>query len=181
LAEVYCIINKTIKLADRTQKINLNEPLAYDNANAHAMRVTVFNDDGGPESLSGVGVVGSFLKSDGNTVTPINGTVNGNVAEVILPASCYVTPGRYKFTMNLSVNGTTRTALWVEGHVERNVGGTIIDPGTPVGNISTAIANANAAATAANEAATEASALVEELQDFEIATLEESKSYLGIT
>lgn len=153
MADVYCIINKTIKLADRTQKINLNEPLAYDNANAHAMRVTVFNDDGGPESLSGVGVVGSFMKADGNTVTPINGTVNGNVAEVILPASCYVTPGRYKFTMNLSVNGTTRTALWVEGHVERNVGGTIIDPGTPVGNISTAIANANAAASRAEEAA----------------------------
>lgn len=85
MAEVYCIVNKTIKLADRTQKINLNEPLAYDNANAHAMRVTVFNDDGGPESLSGVGVVGSFMKADGNTVTPINGTVNGNVAEVILP------------------------------------------------------------------------------------------------
>ena len=72
MADVYCIINKTIKLADRTQKINLNEPLAYDNANAHAMRVTVFNDDGEPEDLSLVGVVGSFMKADGNTVTPIN-------------------------------------------------------------------------------------------------------------
>ena len=180
MAEVYCIVNQAIKLADRTHKVYLNEPLAYDNALAHSMQVTVYNDDG-EEDLSGVGVVGSFMKADGNTVSPINGTVSGNVAQVLLPASCYVTPGRFKFTMNLSKNGTTRTALWVEGRVERNVGGTIIDPGTPVGNISTAIANANAAATAANEAATEASALVEELQDFEIATLEESKSYLGIT
>ena len=232
MADVYCIINKTIKLADRTQKINLNEPLAYDNANAHAMRVTVFNDDGGPESLSGVGVVGSFMKSDGNTVTPINGTVNGNVAEVILPASCYVTPGRYKFTMNLSKqtpeptdgidafstskayaegdkvvydnkvyvfttshsagawNGNqaeqsilsfTRTVLWVEGHVERNVGGTIIDPGTPVGNISTAIANANAATESATQAANRANQAASAIEGLEVATLEEAKTYLGIT
>ena len=177
MANVYCIVNQAIKLADRTHKVNMNEPLAYDNALAHSMQVTVYNDDG-EEDLSGVGVVGSFMKADGNTVSPINGTVSGNVARVVLPASCYVTPGRFKFTMNLSKDGTTRTALWVEGHVERNVGGTIIDPGTPVGNISTAIANANAAATAASEAATAAEALVEQLEDFEIATVQEAQQYL---
>lgn len=218
MADVYCIVNKTMQLSDRTQKTNINEPLAYDNALAHAMRVTVVNDDG-PEDLSGVGVVGNFKKSNGETVTPINGTVSGNVAEVILPASCYVTPGRFEFTLNLSKSGAestdgiaefstskayqegdkvvydgkvyvftqshsagawngndaqqsilnyTRTALWVQGHVEKNVNGTIIDPGTPVGNISTAIANANAAATAASEAAETAEALIEDLQDFEV-------------
>ena len=167
MADVYCIVNKTMQLSDRTQKTNINEPLAYDNALAHAMRVTVVNDDG-PEDLSGVGVVGNFKKSNGETVTPINGTVSGNVAEVILPASCYVTPGRFEFTLNLSKDGATRTVLWVQGHVEKNVNGTIIDPGTPVGNISTAIANANAAATAASEAAETAEALIENLQDFEV-------------
>ena len=161
MAEVYCIVNRTGKLSDRTQKININEPLAYDNALAHAMRFTAVNDDGEAESLSGIGVVGSFMKADGNTVTPINGTVSNNVAEVILPASCYVTPGRFKFTMNLSKSGSTRTVLWVEGHVEKNVGGTIIDPGTPVGNISTVIAEASAAAEAAEEAAENASAFTD--------------------
>ena len=180
MAEVYCIINQTIKLADRTHKVYMNEPLAYDNALAHAMQVTVFNDEG-EEDLSGVGVVGSFMKANGDTVSPITGTVSGNTAQVILPASCYVTPGRFKFTMNLSKDGATRTVLWAEGHVERNVGGTIIDPGTPVGNISTVIAEANAAATAANEAAEAAEALVEQLEDFEIATLSEAMEYLGIT
>lgn len=180
MADVYCVVNQSIKLKDITRKINIHEPLAYDNALAHAMQVTVFDDDGQPESLAGVGVVGSFMKADGNTVTPINGTVSGNVAQVILPASCYVTPGRFKFTMNLSGSGTTRTVLWVEGHVERNIGGTIIDPGTPVGNISTAIDNANAAASAASQAAADASALVEELQDFEIATVAETKTYFGL-
>lgn len=166
MADVYCVINRTVKLADRTQKISLNEPLAYDNALAHAIRVTAVQEDGTPEDLTGVGVVGSFMKADGNTVTPINGTVSGNVAEIILPASCYVTPGRFKCTMNLSKSGATRTVLWVEGHVERNVGGTIIDPGTPVGNISTAISNANAAASAATSAATAASAAAQTANGF---------------
>lgn len=177
MAEVYCIVNKTMQLSDRTPKIHINEPLAYDNALAHAMRVTVFNEDG-PEDLSGVGVVGSFMKSDGNTVTPINGTVSGNIAEVILPASCYVTPGRFKFTMNLSKDGSTRTVLWAEGHVEKNVDGTIIDPGTPVGNISTVIGEADAAATRATEASVIAEALIAQLQNFEIADETEVLPYV---
>lgn len=179
MADVYCIVNRTIQLSERTPKTQLQEPLAYDNAMAHAMRVTVVNEEG-PEDLSGVGVVGSLMKADGNTVTPINGTTDGNVAEVILPASCYVTPGRFKFTMNLSKDGSTRTVLWVEGHVEKNIGGTIIDPGTPVGNISTAIANANAAAEAASDAAERADAIAGQLEDFSIATVSEAKTYLEI-
>lgn len=161
--EVYCIVNRSIKLSEPTKKIVLQEPLAYDNANAHAMQVTVFNDDGTEADLVGVGVTASFMKADNDTVTPINGEIveneNGvlNIARVLLPPSCYVTPGRYKFTMNLSKSGGyNRTALWVEGKVERNVSGDIIDPGTPVGNISQAIGNANAAAASANNAATAA-------------------------
>lgn len=160
MAEVYCIVNKTIMLSTPTQKTQQQQPLAYDNALAHAMRVTVVNEDG-PESLSGISVVASFMKADGNTVTPINGTVGGdnlNVAEVILPASCYVTPGRFKLTMNLVKNGAARTVLWVEGHVEKNIGGTIIDPGTEVDNIPTVIAEARQAAEDAAEAAENASA-----------------------
>ena len=212
MADVYCIVNKTIQLADRTQKTNLNEPLAYDNAKAHAMRVTVVNDNG-PEDLSGVSAVGSMLKADGNTVTPIPGTVSGNVAQVVLPSSCYLTPGRFKFTMNLSkatdpegvdefvsgsyakyalvkYNGTVyhftaahtgawtgndveadytvRTALWVEGHVEKNISGTIIDPGNPLGDVSSVISSATAAASAATAAATTAQALITDLQEFEV-------------
>ena len=156
MAEVYCIVNKTIKLADRTQKINLNEPLAYDNANAHAMRVTVFNDDGEPESLSGIECKGSFTPSGGNTLTPIPGEITGvglNVAQVILPAACYVHPGRFKFTMNLTKqDGTSRTVLWVEGHVERNRTQTIEVP-TEILDVDQVIMEASAAARDAREAA----------------------------
>ena len=70
--------------------------------------------------------------------------------------------------MNLTSNGTTRTVLWVEGFVERNTSGTIIDPGTPVGNIEQAIGNANAAASAANaaaETATQAASAAQNVAD----------------
>ena len=171
MPDVYCIIDQTVRLSVPTRKTQLQVPLAYDNALAHALRVTVINEDGTDADLTGVGVVASMLKANGDTVTPINGTVSGNVAEVILLASCYTTPGRFKLTMNLSSGEQVRTVLWLEGYVEKNTSSTIIDPGTPVGNISTAIANANAAASAANAAAEILS---------EIATVNETKTYLGI-
>ena len=162
MSEVYCIINRAVVLSDPTPKIQLQTPLAYNNALAHCMRVTLYNEDGTDADLTDVGVVASVMNADGDTISPINGTTSGNTAEVILPTSCYVTPGRFRFTMNLSkTGGYTRTVLWVEGMVERNVGGTIIDPGTPVGNIEQAVGAANAAASAASEAAAEASEAAE--------------------
>lgn len=164
---VNCIVNCNIKLSEPTKKIFLSTPLAYNNMLAHAMRVTVYNDDGTAADLTGVGVTGVFLRADNKTVNPINGTTvesaSGvrNIAEIILPASCYIVPGRFTFTMNLTANGSTRTALWVEGHVERNTSEEIIDPGTPVGNIEQAIGNANSAASAANAAASDANAAAE--------------------
>lgn len=159
MAEVYCIVNKTMQLSDRTQKTNINEPLAYDNALAHAMRVTVVNEDG-PENLSGCNVFGSFTPAGGNTITPIPGEVIGdglNVAQVILPSVCYKTPGRFKFTMNLTGDGASRTVLWVEGHVERNQTATIEAP-TEVIDVAETIERASQAADDAEAAAAAASA-----------------------
>lgn len=182
MADVFCIVSRSEKLSVPTRKVQLPEPLAYSNAQAHALRFNAYNDDGTDADLTGVGVVGNFMKADGNTVTPITGTASGNVAQVILPESCYLTPGRFKFTMDLTdTNGTARTALWVEGIVEKNISGTIIDPGTPVGNIAQAIGQANAAATAASQAADRATELIGQLDDFEIATVAEVKEYLTIT
>ena len=156
--DVQCIVNRNMKLSDQTGKMYLTTPLAYNNALAHAMRVTVFNDDGTAADLSTVGVTGVFLNASGESISPINGTASGNVAQIILPAICYTTPGRFSFTMNLtdSQSGASRTALWVDGFVERNTSETIIAPGSPVTSIDQAIGQANAAANAANSAATTA-------------------------
>lgn len=101
MPEIYCIVNRTVKLSEPSGKVTLQQPLAYDNALAHAIRVTVVQDDGTPEYLEDISAVGSFVRSDGKTVTPIMGTVAGDTAEIILPASCYVSPGRFKCTLNL--------------------------------------------------------------------------------
>lgn len=159
MAEVFCIVNHARKLSTPTRKVQMAEPLAYSNSQAHSFRFTAYNDDDTEANLQaeGVGAVGNFLKADGNTVSPINGTVIGNVAEVVLPESCYLVPGRFKFTMDLTnTSGASRTVIWVEGIVERNISGTITDPGTPVGNIAQAIGQANAAASSANQAASDA-------------------------
>ena len=153
---VNCIVSRTVRLAEPTKKITLHEPLAYNNQFAHAMQVVVVDDDKQPVELTGVSVVGTFLNNDGVTVDPIVGAVDGNVASVLLPPGCYVCPGWYRFTMNLVSGDASRTVLWVEGMVERNVSGNISDPGTPVGNIEQAVGNANAAAAAANTAAANA-------------------------
>lgn len=159
--DVNCIVSRTIRLAEPTKKITLHEPLAYNNQFAHAMQVAVVDDDKQPVELTGVSVVGTFLNNDGVTVDPIVGTVDGNVASVLLPPGCYVCPGWYRFTMNLVSGDASRTVLWVEGMVERNVSGNISDPGTPVGNIEQAVGNANNAATAANQAAAAAQEVVD--------------------
>ena len=99
---VYCLVSRTINISEPTKKLNLVQPLAYSNSKAHCMRVTVVNEDGTDADLTGIGVSASFKRSDGNTVEPINGTATGNVAEVILPGSCYVSPGRFTFTMDLT-------------------------------------------------------------------------------
>lgn len=157
MADVYCIVSRTVKLSQPTPKISLQQPLAYDNAYAHAMQVSVVDDDGNPVDLTDIGVVASFLRADGNPVTPIIGSVitqtGGtvkNIAQVILPPSCYTIPGRFKFTLNLSdLSGAVRTILWVEGVVEQNATGEAVDPGTPVSNIEQVIARAESAALAA--------------------------------
>ena len=211
--DVFCIVQQTVKLSTPTKKTQLQTPLAYNNTLAHAMRVTVLNEDGTDALLTGVGVTASMMRADGETVTPILGTATGNVAEVILPGACYVVPGRFKFCMNLfkatpttGINdfststsyakgalvvyndvvyrfiathaagawkgtgengdvvpdGSMRTVLWVEGYVERNTTEEIVDPGTPVGNITQAITNAQSAASEAQEAAAAAQTVIEE-------------------
>lgn len=142
---VYCVVNARQKLHDPTRKIFLNEPLQYDNARAHCFRLTLTADDGtGPADLSDVIVAANFLRPDGGTVAIDTGTITENVIEVVLPAACYSSVGRYKLTVNLvegeEEDASTRTAMIVEGITERNTSGTPVDPGTVIPSITDLIA-----------------------------------------
>lgn len=158
---VYCIVSLTGRISQPTQRKTLREPLVYNNMKAHCLRFHALNDNGSPADLTGVGVTGDFTVSGHNSILPILGTVNGNTAELILPAPCYAYAGRYTAHMNLTKNGQTRTVMTVDGFVERNTTDAIVDPGTPVSNIETAINGANAAAAAANASAAQANAALE--------------------
>ena len=154
--DVFCLIERTGPLKEPTQPIPLPQPLAWNNAQAHAFRFHVTNDDGTAADMTGIGVTGNFTADGHDTISPLSGTITGNMAQIILPAACYAYPGRYTFEMNLIKSGQTRTVLWVEGRVSKKQTDDIVDPGTPVTNIETAIGNANAAATSATNAATSA-------------------------
>lgn len=110
LSEVYCIVKKTVKITEEAPIVPLKRPLAYDNAYAHAVQVTLVNEDCTPADLTGAGVVATMLRADNRNVFPINGTVTENVAQVLLPPACYVVPGRIKLTVNL-VKPTPTTGI----------------------------------------------------------------------
>ena len=165
---VHCLVEATARLDEPTREKHLPTPLMYSNVDAHAMRLTVVNNDGTPADLTDVAASATFLRSDNSTVEPILGEITGNVVEVILPGSCYTVPGRFEFSLNLAYGTELRTAMFVTGFVKKATSEEIIDPGTPVGNIDQVVAQAGAAATAAANAAasaTSAAAAAQEVVD----------------
>ena len=145
---VYCIVNAQQKLHDRTRKIFLNEPLMYDNARAHCFRLYLTDDDGNtPADLSGASVTAAFLRPDNVTVYITDGTITGNMVEVILSDDCYSAAGRYKLTVNLTESGneTVRTALIVEGITERNISDSTVIPDSTISSIDDLIEDINTA------------------------------------
>lgn len=97
------------------------------------------------------GCNGYVIRQDGYTVA-IAGTISGNKASIVLPASCYVVPGRIDIVIK---NGTTTLAA-CSGIVTRTTTDAIVDPGHLIPSIEellAKIADCEAATTAANTAA----------------------------
>lgn len=100
------------------------------------------------------GVTGYVIRQDGETVV-MTGSATANKAYIVLPASCYVVPGRIDIVIK---NGTT-TLVACSGTVTRTTTDTIVDPGHIIPSIEellAKIADCEAATTAANTAAANA-------------------------
>ena len=129
------VINTEIDMAKgrsagaRQQSIQL---LAYPgNAAAHGWRVTV-RENGYPYIMSGHTITAYLQRADGNTVL-VQGTANGNVAQVVFPAEVYAVPGVVHGIINATVSGQSTTALdAVSFTVRPNLTGNIIDPGSVI-------------------------------------------------
>lgn len=146
------------------QQLSGNMFTADNASNEIAVEVT---NGGEPVALSGA-VTAYAVRADGVTAM-FSGTISGNVASVILPASCYVEVG----TLSIVIKVGTTTVGACTCYVYRTTTDEIVDPGhvipsieelleqieacrTATTNANTAASNANAKATLAENAATNA-------------------------
>lgn len=124
-----------------------------DNA-ANLIGVEVY-DNGAAASLSG-SVIGYAIRADGGTLT-ITGTLSGNKASIVLPASAYVIEGSLDIVIKV-VSGSVKTTVGAcRGYVTRATTDTIIDPGHVIPSLEELLAQINACETATNAANTAAS------------------------
>jgi len=124
------------------------------NANIIGVEIT---DGGEPVTLTG-DVHGYVIRSTGTTV-PLNGTLSGNRAQIVLNESCYLDPG--SISIAIKIGSTTVAAC--HGYVYRTETDTVVDPEHVIPSINEileqirqcelATAAATAAAGAANTAA----------------------------
>ena len=96
--------------------------------------------NGQDESVSGSTVVGYFIRADGSTVVISSGTVDGNLAYVTLPQSCYAVEGAFSLAIKLVGGGITGTVRIVDGAVARTTTSTVVDPGSVIPDISDLLA-----------------------------------------
>ena len=123
-------------------------------ADSNLIGVEIY-DNGKPANISG-GVTGYLIRSDGYTVI-ISGTLSGNKASIVLPASAYVAVGFASIVIKV---GTTTVAACT-GNVYQSTTDAIVDPGHVVPSLAELLAHINDAIQAAdnaNNAATNANA-----------------------
>lgn len=131
---------------------------------AHTWRVVCLRD-GAAATLSGLTVVGYFLRQDGSTVA-VPGTVSGNVCSVTLAQACYAYPGNIRAAIRCTetASGTRITLAERVFTVRRSIdSGDIIDPGSAVPSLEDLLAQIAAmeTATAAAQAAVASAATLE--------------------
>lgn len=107
-------------------------------------------DNGSPATLTG-GVIGYVIRADGATVA-VNGSLSGNRASIVLPASAYVVTGQVSIA--IKVGSTTVGAC--SAYVYRTTTDSLVDPGHVIPSIEELlekIAACEAATTAAMKVA----------------------------
>lgn len=135
---------------------------------AHTFRISGVDEDGNDVTLSGT-VLAKMLRAD-NVTVDVDGSVSGGKALVTLVGDCYNVPGRFRLTIYLSDGTKSQTIYSGVGTVCRATSGTEIDSGTTVPSLQQLEAAYNNCLD-----------IYDELKDFEIATVAETTSYLGVS
>ena len=74
-------------------------------AKAHTWNVRVTRN-ADPVDFTGYTAVGNFVDPEGIDLDPVNGTINGNVVTVVLPAACYAKEGLLKGFLKVANTST---------------------------------------------------------------------------
>ena len=149
------MVFETILQSDLQKMVNVKQLTGnLFSADNGGNKITVEILDGGaPATVSG-SVYGYAIREDEKTVV-IEGTLSGNKASIVLPASAYAVIGK----LNIVIKVGTATVGACSAYVYRTTTDAIVDPGSVVPDISELLAQIGAceeATTAANTAATAA-------------------------
>ena len=118
-------VSITTNLRDRLKRYDMPAPLIQRNQFAHEIRVTVV-DGFDPVPIGAISA--EFLRADDVNVS-LEGTCNGNVAIVTLPAECYAVPGKAVLTINCTVGSTVTCIGLITCNVAKTTGLQSIAPG----------------------------------------------------
>lgn len=166
------IITQTVDLAQGIDGIKVwpKALLVTGDENAHTWRVEIM-DKGRPASVSG-GVIGYFVRMDGETVVA-KGELEGNVAVVTLPSECYAYEGDLQALMRLSTDSENVSLSALLFRVRSIVTDAVVDPGDVVPSLEALLAqiaamqqatkDANTATDNANNAAEKAEQAVQDI------------------
>ncbi len=112
MKNITTVITKTVDLdAPDMHQQYLARPLVRGNHQAHEFRL-LCTRNGAKVDLTGARVWGYVRRQDGVTI-PMEGTVEGHIASVVLSSACYVIPGTVMISIDIELNNVRSThALW---------------------------------------------------------------------
>ena len=131
--------------------------LLYMNENQAHKFVITCTRGGSAVTLTG-GITGRFMRADGQTIL-LSGSISSGKANLTLPQSCYIVPGRFTMAIFNVVGNAVTTIYALTGNVARTQTDTLVDPGNTVPTIDNLLAEIDAmrqATADANAAATKA-------------------------
>ena len=129
--------NLTCDLQNAVKVQYLDGVLFSQDVQANQINVAVY-DGGEPASISGT-VTADIIRSDGGTVTATGGTIDENVASIVLPGAAYYVPGVVSIVVKLTTDGVTTSIAAVVANIYQSSTDTAIDPGTIIPSIQTLI------------------------------------------
>ena len=158
--------------AGRALTVDLGAVLFEGDTDPLKLGVKLVNSEG-DVTITG-DAAGRCITADGRTLSPLEAGESGNTAWVVIPQDALSTPGKIEVFLRIADAGDTAVTLYAYGTVKRTDTGTIVNPGTPIPNVE----ELQEAAEACVEATEAAQAIVD---DWSIATVAETKTYLNIT